>query len=121
MLNIKTRSSNFVQTPAIEDYVTKRVSSLSKFLNDHNENILCEVELGKSTNHHKSGEIFRAEINIVRSGKDQYFAVAEGIDLYSAIDKVRDEIEREIVGRKEKRETLFRRTASRFKSFFKKS
>ena len=119
-MNIKTRSTNFDMTPAIENYVSKRVSSLEKFLDAKHENVLCEVELGKTTNHHKSGDIFRAEINIIRPGHNQFYAVAETEDLYAAIDIVRDQIEREIVSRKGKRETLFRRGASKFKALAKR-
>ncbi len=107
-------------TPAIEDYAVKKVSSLEKFFGNDKDTALCEVELGKTTGHHKTGDIFRAEINIVRPGQNQFYAVAEESDLYAAIDVVRDQIEREIVAKKEKRETLFRRGATRFKSFFRK-
>jgi len=117
-MNIKTRAANFTMTPAIEDYTSKKVLSLSKFLHA-GDNALCEVELGKTTNHHKSGDIFKAEINIVTPGKNQFYAMAEESDLYAAIDVVRDNIEREIISKKTKRETLFRRGAMRFKSILK--
>ncbi|MES2216766.1 MAG: ribosome-associated translation inhibitor RaiA [Patescibacteria group bacterium] len=118
-MNIKTRTTNFEMTPAIEAYVEKRISSLEKFLKGASDAVICEVELGKTTNHHKSGEIFKAEINMVRPGGDQLYAVAEKEDLYSAIDVVRDEVERKIVATKEKKETLFRRGASKFKSIIR--
>ena len=95
-MNIKIRSKNFDITPAINDYVSRKISSLEKFLGTKG-NILCEVEIGRTTLHHKSGDIFRAEINIIEPGNKQIFAVAEEADLYSAIDVVRDEAEREIV------------------------
>jgi putative sigma-54 modulation protein len=117
-MNIKIRAVNFDLTPAIEEYVNKKISSLEKFL-DKNENNLCEVELGRTTKHHKSGDIFKAELNIVESGNRQFYAVAEESDLYSAIDIVRDEAERRIVSKKEKKKTLFRRGSSRIKSFIK--
>ena len=66
------------------------------------------------------GVVVRAEINIVRPGQNQFYAVAEELDLYAAIDVVHDQIEREIVAKKEKRETLFRRGASQFKSLMRK-
>jgi ribosomal subunit interface protein len=72
MINIKIRSTNFDLTPAIEDYVSKKILSLQKYL-DENDNVLCEVELGKTTGHHKTGDIFKAEVNIVESNKKQYF------------------------------------------------
>ena len=54
-MNIKTRTTNFDMTPAIEEYVTKKVSSLEKFFGEDKKEALCEVELGKTTMHHKSG------------------------------------------------------------------
>ena len=96
MMNIKISSVNFDKTPAIEDYVIKKISSLEKFL-DKEQQIICDVELGKTTQHHKSGDIFKTEVNILLPGNNQFYAVAEESDLYSAIDIVRDEIEREII------------------------
>ena len=118
-MNIKIRSTNFDITPAIDDYVNKKISSLEKFL-DPQSQILCEVEIGRTTKHHKSGDIFRAEVNITAPNVKQIFAVAEEGDLYSAIDIVREELERLIVSRKNKRNTLFRRGGQRIKEYLKK-
>lgn len=118
-MKIKIRSKNFDLTPAIEDYVTKKVSSLEKFLAPKGE-VLCEVEIGRTTTHHKSGEIFRAEVNINQPGSKQVYAVAEENDLYAAIDIVRDEAERAIVSRKNKYKTLFRKGATRVKEILKR-
>ena len=118
-MNIKIRSKNFDITPAIDDYVTKKISTLQKFLNTKEE-LLCEVEIGRTTNHHKSGDIFRAEVNIIEPGNTQIFAKAEEVDLYTAIDVVRDEAERAIVSRKNKNTTLFRRGATHIKNLIKR-
>ena len=107
-MNIKIRAKNFDITRAIDDYVNKKISTLEKFLGNK-DNVLCEVEIGRTTTHHKSGDIFRAEVNIVQPGNKQIYAVAEEADLYTAIDVVRDEAERVIVSRKDKRNTLLRR------------
>ena len=117
-MNIKIRSKNFELTPAIDDYVTKKISTLEKFLGVK-DNILCEVEIGRTTKHHKSGNIFRAEVNIIEPGNKQIFAVAEEPDLYTAIDIVRDEAEREIVSKKNKRFKLLRRGGAMIKSLLK--
>ena len=117
-MNIKITSKNFELTPAIEDYVTKKISSLEKFLNIKDVT-LCEVEIGRTTRHHKSGEIFRAEVNIVEPGRSQVYSFAEEADLYTAIDVVRDEAERAIVSRKSKRVALFRRGGAAVKRLLK--
>jgi putative sigma-54 modulation protein len=118
-MNIKIRGVNCEITGPVNDYVNKKISSLEKFLEKKMETI-CEVEIGKTTNHHKSGDIFRAEINLMEPGKAQVFAVAEAGDLYSAIDIVRDEAEREIVTHKKKKDTLFRRGALQVKNLLKR-
>ncbi len=118
-MNIKIRTTNFDITPAIDEYVIKKISSLEKFMRSGAE-ALCEVELGRTTNHHKSGDIFRAEVNIVEPGNVQIFAFAEEADLYAAIDVVRDTLEREIVSKKNKRHTLFRRGSAKVKQLLKR-
>ena len=118
-MNINVRSIHFDITPAINDYISKKISSLEKFLYS-DKKILCDVEIGKTTGHHKSGEIFRAEIHIRQPGIKDIYAVAEESDLYAAIDVVRDEAEREIVSSKKKRNTLFRRGAMKIKELLKK-
>ena len=118
-MNIKIRATNFDITPAIDNYVHKKISLLEKFFGGK-ENILCEVEIGRTTMHHKSGDIFRAEVNITQPGNKQIYAVAEEVDLYSAIDIVRDEAEREITSEKDKRNTLFRRGGMKIKELLKR-
>lgn len=116
-MQIKIRSKNFELTPAIEEYINKKLGPLDKFF--PGDTALCEVETGKSTEHHKSGDIFRTEVNITESGSRQFYAVAEKSDLYSSIDVVKDEVEREIVSGKNKKETIFRRGALKFKNLIK--
>ena len=118
-MNIKIRATNFDITPAIESYVTSKISSLGKFLGQGGD-ILCEIEIGRTTHHHKSGDIFRAEVNIRKPGAKQIFAFAEEVDLYTAVDVVRDELEREIVSDKDKRNTLFRRGSAKIKNLLKR-
>ena len=81
---------------------------------------LCEVEIGRTTKHHNSGDIFKAEINIAQPGGKQVYVVAEEVDLYTAIDVVRDGAERAIVSRKNKYKTLFRKGSSRVKDLLKR-
>jgi putative sigma-54 modulation protein len=118
-MNIKIRSVNFDITPAINDYVMKKISLLEKFL-PQGDGVICEVEIGRTTRHHKSGDIFRAEVNIKEPGGKQVFAVAEEADLYSAIDIVRDDAERVIISQKSKRETLIKRGGAKVKELLKR-
>ena len=118
-MKIKIHSTNFDITPAIYEHIDRKISPLQKFL-DMPEVVLCEVEIGRTTKHHKSGDIFKAEVNITGPNVKQIYAIAEGRDLYSAIDIVKDDIEREIVTQKERRNTLFRRGGAKVKAFLKR-
>lgn len=119
-MNIKIRSINFEITPAIDEYISKKISSLEKFLERNDGEVICEVEIGRTTKHHNSGDIFKAEINLTQPGSKQVYAVAEEVDLYTAIDVVRDEAERVIVSKKTKDSTLFRRGAAQVKNLLKR-
>lgn len=116
-MKINIKATGFPITSAISDYVGKKVSSLEKFLGGASE-ILVNVEVGKTTKHHKSGDFFRAEIQIEANGNN-YYASAEKDDLYAAIDEVRDEITRELTSRRKKATDLFRRGGAKIKSLIK--
>jgi len=95
-MKIILKSNNLPLTPQLEDYLQKKIKSLEKFLKNFNEEtIKAEVEVGKTTRHHKHGFIFRAEINLSADGKF-FRAAEEKDDIYAAIDEVRDELEEEI-------------------------
>ncbi len=103
-------------TPAISNYTEKRLSKISKYL--EGDNHILAVELGKTSEHHKNGDIFRAEIRISGGGVD-FYAVKESPDLYTSIDEVRDEIVSEINKAKGKKRSLMLRGARRLKDMAK--
>lgn len=102
-MNIK--GTGIELTPAILDYVEKRLEKLDKYL--EGDPVLA-VELGRVTEHHKQGDVFRAEVRISGSGYD-YYAEKESADLYTAIDLVKDEVLAEITKDKGKKRQLLRR------------
>ncbi len=111
IMNIVTRANNLEITPALRDYLDKRLGSLSKLVKSgHNENIETRVELGRISFHHRKGEVYFAEINL-RLGKNLLRAHQESISIYSAIDEAKDELRTELLKFKGKRETILRRGA----------
>ncbi len=82
------------------------------------DTIVAHVELAKTTNHHRSGDLFRAEINFMFEGKN-IFAAAEREDLMAAIDALRDEVIREVRSHKGKRASLFRRGSAKIKNMLR--
>jgi ribosomal subunit interface protein len=114
-INIKTTVLDL--TPAISDYVEKRFEAIEKFFSD-DSTAQFDIELARTTNHHKNGDIFRAEIHIVAKGVNTY-ASAEKEDLYIAIDTVRDEVLRKVKSSNEKHRSLVRRGGARIKNIIK--
>ena len=115
--NIKANSISL--TPAISEYVEIKVNSLEKFFQNTNaDEVLVNVEVARTTRHHKSGDIFRAEIQIKSSGQE-YYASADKDDLYAAIDEVKDEIVRSVTSRRKKFISFVRRGGLRAKEIIK--
>ncbi len=115
-MNIIIKGSHLELTSAIEEYLTKRLGGIEKFLDS---NAKIEADLGKTTNHHKHGDIFKAELNITNNG-EQTRVEAESEDLYSAIDMVKDEAQNALISKKDKKQSLFRRGAGKLKTMFKR-
>lgn len=117
-MKISIKGTRIELTPAIYAYVQKKISSIEKYLEKEHSGAIAQVEVGKNTEHHKAGDIFRAEVHITGTGLDLY-AVSELDDLYAAIDVVRDEVIHNIVQLKGKQETLTRKGARVMKSVMK--
>lgn len=115
-MKINIKATAIELTPAISDYVSKKISTLEKYTT--NPDTVAQVEVGRTTQHHKSGEVFKAEVHVVGAGLDLY-AMAEHSDLYAAIDQVKDEIVRSTIQTKGRRETLARRSGQMVKNVMK--
>jgi ribosomal subunit interface protein len=123
-IQIKIKGSageSFTMTPTIRDYINKRCQTFARFL-EHDPASFVVVELGKTTERVKHGEIFSAEIHIVGkiAGKESdIYASADREDLYVAIDAARDEVFRSITSKKAKNTSLMRRSGARVKNILK--
>lgn len=117
-MKINIKSTNIHLTPEISDYLQKKVNMLDRMIDASDTSIFCDVEVGKTTNHHKSGDVFRTEINLTKDGKF-FRAVAEEGTLYASIDEAKDEILEELKHHKSKRITLIRRGGATVKNILK--
>lgn len=113
-MNINIKTTHIELTSAIKNYVEKKVLSLEKFIHDDSLNVRADVEVGKVSHHHKSGDIFKAEVRLRFKGKEIY-VVAEKDDLYASIDEMRDKAERECAALKDKKLTLVKRGSAKVK------
>jgi putative sigma-54 modulation protein len=97
-MNINIKATGIELTEAIRNYAEKKISSVEKYISNA-ESVATQVEVGKTTKHHKSGEVFRAEVRMNGGGLNIY-ASKESEDLYAAIDLVEDEVSRKIISTK---------------------
>lgn len=120
-MKINLQGKNFEITPAISDYVEKRVTNLSKLLSAIEAaggEILINFEVGKNSEHHKSGDVFISDCNVKIDGKNFHYS-SQKEDLYQSIDEVKESLYEEIRRFKERRQTLFRRGALSVKKMLK--
>jgi ribosomal subunit interface protein len=115
-MNIRIYGPHLPLTPAIEDYVLKKITPLSRFVED--SNTVCEIEIGKTTHHHKAGMLYKAEANMVLP-RGHVYVVAEEADLYQAIDAMRDSLDYELASMKDKRIRLLRKGSQYIKKLLK--
>lgn len=116
-MSITIKTTLIELTPALSDYTEKRLATIKKYTEG---DPLIAVEIGKTTMHHRHGDVFLAEINLTTALGRQYRASSEKTDLYEAIDDVRAEIIRELKAGKSKTQTLLRRGSQRIKNLVKR-
>jgi putative sigma-54 modulation protein len=112
--NIK--ATNITITPAIAEYIDRKLGMLEKYFS--NPDTLINIEVGKVSRHHKSGDVFKAEIKINSNGKD-YYVVSETEDLYAAIDEAKDDMVQELASESKKSRDLFRKGGAKLKDMLR--
>lgn len=120
-MKINIKAANLDLTPAITVYIEEKIGSLEKFISgkelkewgEHNQAAVeADVEIARTTSHHRQGDVFRAEVNLKVPGRI-IRAEAEEWDIRVAIDRIKDELQAEVKKYKNKQETEFRK-GSRF-------
>ena len=117
-MKIKEKGTNMTITSDIKDYLYKKLAHLEKFINPADESVLCEVELGKTTNHHKNGDVFRTEISLHIAGKNLR-AESEMDELFASIDIAKDEMVRSLQVNKDRKVSLVKRGGAKIKNIIK--
>jgi len=103
------------------DYVVKRITNLEKLLSrieEEQRKVMVNFEISRSTNHHKSGDVFHADCLINIDGQ-KFYTSADKNDLYAAVDEVKDNLFQEINKNKDRAQTLFQRGARSIKKMMK--
>lgn len=99
-MDIQIKATGIEHTAAIDMYAEEKIGSLEKFLQKVNTPHAVLVEFGKTSNHHKNGPVFSCHAHLTVPHETMH-AESEAVDLYAAIDEVRDDLERQIIKYKE--------------------
>jgi len=116
-MNINIKATGITLTDAISSYVNKRMEKVASFIGD-DSTVQCDIELGKTTEHHNKGEIFKAEIHIVGSGINVYNTATKQ-DLYLAIDEMKYGALSELKSGRKKNASRIRRGGAKIKAMMK--
>ncbi len=103
-MQVDIKATNLELTDAIRAYVQEKMDSLDAKTARFGEVVRGEVEVGKTTQHHKTGPVFRAEVHVRLPGKVVYVQ-KENYDLYTAINEAKKMAEQEIVQYKDEFES----------------
>jgi len=114
--HVKTKSMEL--TPAISDYLDKKLSVLEKFIDEKSE-AMARIEVGRTTGHHHKGDVYHAEITLDVEG-NLFRAGAEAGDLYAAIDMMKDEVVQEVTRANKKKQHLLKRGHQKMKDMIRK-
>ncbi len=118
MLKLNIKATNFKLEPVVYDYIEEKIGNLDRFIENVDYSVVQGwVEVGLTTKHHQSGDIYRAEVQIRLPGRSvRSEAIAK--DIFLAIDAVKDELQGELKKSKEKEAAIDKRGGRMFKKIF---
>lgn len=101
-MKINIKATNLDLTPAIREYIEKKIGSLSRFLKRFETKSEVEVfiEIARTTKHHRHGNVLYAEATIPL-GKKILRAEHFDWDIRVAIDKIKNKLQQGIKEYKE--------------------
>lgn len=99
-------------TPALKTFIESKLKTLAKLIEKLEGNGEAEVvlDVSRTTKHHHKGLVFQAKGNL-KFGKTLLRAEVNGESVRAAVDILKDELKREIIGFKEKFNVLSKRGA----------
>jgi len=117
-MEIHIKTTDFELTENLRSYIDEKLGSLERFSKKYGEAFEARLEIGRTTRHHREGNVFRAEVNIRVPGT-MLRAESERTDIYAAIDEIRDEMERQLKEYRGKLFAKFKRGARVLKDFLR--
>lgn len=124
-MQINLKSDNLELSDSIYEYVNKKIGELERFIPNTGEGpnnagehdtVQVDVEVGRTSNHHKKGDVYKAEVNMAVPGeKNVLRATSEQWDLHQAIDEVKEDMQRQLKKYKTKKSSSLKKGLRRVK------
>lgn len=114
IINYKATNTELDQD--LQNLLEAKLSSLEKFIQDETD-VKCDAEF-EQVAPHNNGDIYRVEVNLWLKGT-LYRADATCEQFEKAIDKVRDELDKELRRAHKKQHSLFKRGGRRLKTMMR--
>lgn len=116
-MRVSLRQKNIEITPALAEYIDRTlVKRIEKLLTEGagKELLILDIEIARTTGHHKKGDVFRASASL-SLGSGQLYCSADHENARAACDLLEEKLEQEIKKFKGKRVALDKRHARRAK------
>ena len=118
-MKLTFKGTNYDITGEILAFAEKKISALQKLAGDESmSEMRVDVELGRETEAHQNGRVWRAELNVDKAG-DRFRATATEESLEDAIDRVIGDMARELRSAKNKKQGLMKRGGAAVKSMLR--
>lgn len=109
-MKLQLKVTNLELSDSISTHVRERMASLERMVRRWGDEAEAYVEIGRTTRHHRHGEVYRAEMNLRFPG-GMVRVVREETDIYTAIDRMRDEVLQELARYRGRNRALYERGA----------
>ena len=117
-MQINIKGTNLEITESVHEYVNKKIDDLAHYFSDHLEQAKVFVEIGRTTQHHNKGDVFRAEITIKFSGEPiRTEATAE--EWHAAFDLAKEEMNMQVVKFKNRKDTFYKKGVRALKNLIR--
>jgi ribosomal subunit interface protein len=119
-MDIRIKATDYELTPEVSAYLDERLAALQKFMGSAADAARCEVELGRDAGRPRHGaNIFFAELRVMNPGAEAVYARNNAESVNTAIDDVKEEIERQLRSERKLHIRLLRKTGSAIKNWMR--
>ena len=102
----------------VTSYLNDRLAAIERLLGQDTETTTCEVEMGRAVGHHKEGDVWRVELQIIRGGERHKVEAIES-SINAATDAAKDEMLQKLRKSKGRHFVLARRAGAKMKEWLR--